>query len=118
MLASSDEDPGREATYLRLFEEHGVVGILLVPSSADLSLLLEVQQRGVRVVLLDAESPVDEISSVAVDDCAGGAMAARHLLEQGHRRIVMLNGAPGIRQCAARRAGVDVAVAEAGLDPG
>jgi len=117
MLASSDDDPAREAKYLRLFEEHGVVGMLVVPTTQDLDHLQRLQRRGVRVVLLDAPSSLDEISSVSVDDQAGGAMAARHLLDRGHRRIVFLNGPHSIRQCADRRAGVDLAVREAGLDP-
>jgi LacI family transcriptional regulator len=117
MLASSDDDPGREAKYLRLFEEHGVVGVLVVPTTQDLEHLRELQRRGVRVVLLDAPSTVAEISSVSVDDIAGGALAAEHLLSRGHRRIVFLNGPHSIRQCADRRAGVDSAVRAAGLDP-
>ena len=117
MMASSDDDPAREAKFLRLFEEHGVLGVLVVPSSPDLGHLLEMQERGVRVVLLDSSSPVDTISSVSVDDVTGGALAARHLLEQDHRRIVLLNGPHAIRQCADRRAGVDLAVREAGMDP-
>lgn len=117
MLASSDDDPARETKYLRLFEEHGVVGLLVVPTSDDIEALRQIQRRGVRVVLLDAPSSVPEISSVAVDDRAGGEQAARHLLGLGHTRIAFLNGPHTIRQCRERRAGVDVAVRAAGLDP-
>lgn len=117
MLASSDDDPAREAKYLRLFEEHGVVGLLVVPTTPDLSTLLQIQRRGVRVVLLDAPSSVPEISSVAVDDLVGGELAAGHLLSLGHERITFLNGPHSIRQCVDRRAGVDKAVVAAGLDP-
>ncbi|MCB2177952.1 MAG: LacI family transcriptional regulator [Actinomycetales bacterium] len=117
MLASSDDDPERERKYLRLFEEHGVHGLLVVPTGPDLMPLLASQSRGVRVVVLDAPSSVDELSSVAVDDVAGGRLAAQHLLDQGHRRLVFLNGPHTIRQCADRRAGVDAAVRDAGLDP-
>jgi LacI family transcriptional regulator len=117
MLADSDGDAEREAKYLRLFEEHGVAGVLAVPSAADLTPYLEMQRRGVRVVLVDAPSPSAELSSVAVDDAAGGALAAGHLLERGHRRITFLNGPASVRQAAARRAGADRAVRDAGLDP-
>ncbi|WP_029252054.1 LacI family DNA-binding transcriptional regulator [Paraoerskovia marina] len=117
MLASSDEDPDREARYLRLFEEHGVQGIMVVPATSDIDHLLAVRRRGVAVVLLDRPSPVSGLSSVAVDDVAGGEMAVRHLLTLGHERIAFLNGPHFIRQCADRWTGARRAVADAGLDP-
>ncbi|WP_448059699.1 LacI family DNA-binding transcriptional regulator [Cellulomonas hominis] len=117
MLADTDNDADREAMFLRMFEEHGVAGVLAVPTTPDLTPYLDVQERGVRVVLVDSPSPTRELSSVAVDDTVGGALAARHLLGRGHREITFINGAHTIRQAAARRVGVDRAVREAGLEP-
>ncbi|OLT53308.1 LacI family DNA-binding transcriptional regulator [Cellulosimicrobium sp. CUA-896] len=117
MVASSEEDPERESRYLRLFEEHGVRGVMVVPATDDVGHLLTLQARGVGVVLLDRPSPTPALSSVAVDDVHGGELAARHLLEQGHRRIAFLNGPHSIRQCADRLRGVETALASAGLDP-
>lgn len=117
MIASSEEDPDRESRYLRLFEEHGVRGVMLVPATDDVEHLVTLHERGVGVVVLDRPSPVPELSSVAVDDALGGELAARHLLAQGHTRIALLNGPHTIRQCADRHAGVVRALATAGLDP-
>lgn len=117
MLASSDEEPEREARYLRLFEEHGVQGVMVVPSTPDVAHLEAARSRGLRVVLLDRPSPVDTLSSVAVDDEAGAAAATRHLLGLGHERLAFLNGPHSIRQCADRAAGIRAALAEGGLDP-
>ncbi|BDZ41371.1 LacI family transcriptional regulator [Paraoerskovia sediminicola] len=117
MLASSDEDPAREARYLRLFEEHGVQGVMVVPATRDIDHLLALPGRGIGVVLLDRTSPVPELSSVAVDDVAGGRLAAQHLLDQGHVRIAFLNGPHDIRQAADRHEGVVSAIVAAGLDP-
>lgn len=117
MLASSDEDPAREARYLRLYEEHGVRGVMVVPATPDIDHLLALRERGLDVVLLDQPSPVPSLSSVAVDDEAGGAAAIRHLLDLGHERIAFLNGPHTIRQCADRRAGAVRELVAAGLDP-
>ncbi|GAA3803423.1 LacI family DNA-binding transcriptional regulator [Cellulomonas soli] len=117
MLASSDDSPERERRFLRLFEEHGVAGVLVVTTGDDVSHLREVMDRGVDVVLLDSPSPDASIPSVAVDDVAGGEAAARHILQLGHRRIAVLNGSHGIRQCRDRFEGVLRAVRAAGLDP-
>lgn len=117
MLASSDDDPEREARYLRLFEEHGVSGLLVVPTGDDLAPLLTLAARGVNVVLLDVPSPTTALSSVAVDDLAGGRVAGEHLLDLGHKEIVMLNGPHTIRQCRDRLDGLRRAVERRGLDP-
>ncbi|MGN8245759.1 LacI family DNA-binding transcriptional regulator [Cellulomonas soli] len=117
MLASSDDSAARERRFLRLFEEHGVAGVLVVSSGDDVAHLRAVMDRGVDVVLLDSPSPDASIPSVAVDDVAGGEAAARHILSLGHRRIAMLNGAHTIRQCRDRFEGVVRAVRAAGLDP-
>lgn len=117
MLASSDRDPEREARYLKLFEEHGVQGVLVVPAGEDLSPLLNLRTRGVNVVLLDATSPVPDLSSVAVDDVVGGQLAGDHLIRFGHRQVAFINGPDSIRPCQDRRAGLLQAFTSAGLDP-
>jgi LacI family transcriptional regulator len=99
MVASSDDDPEREQRYLRLFEEHGVQGVMVVPATDDIEHLLAIRRRGTGVVLLDRPS------------------SARHLLDEGHTRIVFLNGPHTIRQCADRHEGVVKELAAAGLDP-
>jgi LacI family transcriptional regulator len=117
MLASSDDDPEREARYLRLFEEHGVSGLLVVPTGDDIDPLLALAARGIHTVMLDLASPTDSLASVSVDDVAGGRLAGEHLLDLGHRRITMLNGPHSIRQCRDRLAGLQRAVERRGLDP-
>ncbi|SDS87643.1 transcriptional regulator, LacI family [Paraoerskovia marina] len=117
MLASSHEDSTREARYLRHFEEQGILGVMVVPSSESTDYLLPLQERGVSVVLLDRHSQDQRISSVSVDDVAGGSLAARHLIGLGHENIALLNGPHTIRQCADRSAGVVAALHDAGLDP-
>ncbi len=117
MLASSDENPDREARYLRLFAEHGVRGLLATPSHGSIDALLAVQDKGIPVVLLDHVSPVPELGSVAVDDVTGAGLAITHLLEQGHRRIAFVNGPMTLRQCVDRRDGVVQTLTEHGLDP-
>ncbi len=115
MLASSDGDPEREARYLRLFESHGVAGVLVTPAGDDLAAILAARERGLEVVLLDATSPA--LPSVGVDDVRGAAMAIEHLLSLGHRRIGFVNGPDTLRQATDRRAGVHAALAAAGLHP-
>jgi LacI family transcriptional regulator len=117
ILCSTDQRPEREARYVQMLEEQGVRGMLVTPGRRDFESLLAIQRRGVPVVLLDCPSPTEEMSSVSIDDLRGGELAAAHLVSQGHRRILFLNGPSQVTQCAARSRGANHAVRQAGLDP-
>ena len=105
MLCSSDENPEREARFLRLFSERGLRGVIATPSHGNLDSLLRLRDHGTDVVLLDHTSPVPELASVAVDDVRGASLAMEHLINQGHR------------QCVDRRDGVYRTLQDRGLDP-
>lgn len=115
MVASSDEDAARERTWLRMFAEQGVRGVLVTPSGTTRDHLQDIAGLGVPAVLLDSKS--SRFASVGVDNVSGGRQAVRHLLEQGHRRIAHLSGPPQLEQSVDRLAGARQAVSEAGLDP-
>ena len=112
LLGTSDDDPRRERTYLDTFEEQRVFGLLISPVGEDLDRLVALQRRGVPVVLVDRDGTGTPFASVAVDDVAGGRLAARHLCERGRRRIAYVGGPLGLRQVADRLAGARVAVDE------
>ena len=115
MLCSSDENEGRETRYLRQFAEQGVRGILITPFGNLNERFDLLKNLRIPVVLLDTHSP--DLACVSVDNVKGGRLAVAHLLEQGHRRIALLNGPMEIQQCRDRLAGTMAAVYEAGLDP-
>jgi len=111
-LGNSDENPEREATYLDLFEEQRVHGVLISPY-ADISSRLEgLKRRGIPAVLVDRSSGDLAFSSVSVDDVAGGKMAVEHLISVGRRRIAFIGGPMEIRQVTDRLAGAREAAAE------
>ena len=55
-------------------------------------------------------------ASVIVDDAAGAALAARHLLDNGHVDVVGLFGPPAIDTSRRRRNGYSRALRESGLE--
>ena len=83
LLGTSDDDPRRERAYLETFDEQRVFGLLISPVGEDLDRLLALHGRGVPVVLVDRDGAGTPFASVAVDDVAGGRLAAGHLCEQG-----------------------------------
>ena len=110
LLFNSGGRPEKEAEHLEVLAEQRVQGVLLSPTAELMPQVWALRERGVPVVLLDRRSPGPEQCAVAVDDVLGGRLAAEHLLERGHRRIVFLGGASALPQVQEREAGVQAAV--------
>jgi LacI family transcriptional regulator len=112
LLGNTDDNADREAAYVDLFEEQRVLGVLISPLHDDPVRLERLRDRGTPVVLVDRQAGDRVFSSVAVDDVVGGAVAVRHLLESGRRRIAFVGGPRSIRQVTDRLEGARRAVAE------
>lgn len=52
----------------------------------------ELRQAGIPVVLVDCYADGGVFPSVQIDDCSGGYMATKYLLDKGHRRIAHVTG--------------------------
>ncbi|NJQ05328.1 LacI family DNA-binding transcriptional regulator [Streptomyces lonarensis] len=115
MVCSSAESAVEEADYLALFAEQRVRGVLVTPADSSGGNLERFRRHGIPYVYVDRELPPDQGCSVAVDDVTGGALAVRHLLAAGHRRVTWVSGPPHLPQCQDRRAGALAALTEAGL---
>ncbi|WP_439564571.1 LacI family DNA-binding transcriptional regulator [Microcella sp.] len=112
MIGNSDGNASREASYLELFHEQRLRGVLISPIGDVTDHLRRLRKDGTGAVLVDRKGTDAESSSVSVDDDAGGYMAARHLLDQGRRRIAYLRSEADIRQMVDRGEGARRAVAE------
>ena len=104
-LGNSDENSGREATYLDLFEEQRVHGVLISPFGDITARLERLRSRGIPAVLVDRAGGDSTFSSVSVDDVAGGRLAVEHLIAIGRRRIAFIGGPFEIRQVSDRAEG-------------
>ncbi|MBK5238539.1 MAG: LacI family DNA-binding transcriptional regulator [Actinomycetales bacterium] len=112
LLGNSAEDPIRETSYLDLFEEQRVRGVLISPFGDFEDRLTQLKAHGIPAVLVDRGSETNAFSSVSVDDTAGGKLAVEHLLNTGKTRIGFVGGPFAIRQVADRFAGAQAAIAE------
>lgn len=92
LIADSDEDGDREKFILGLFEEQRVLGVLVTPVESKLELLKEMKARGNAIVVVDQKSRDKSISSVSVDDEAGGEMAVGHLIDTGRTHVAFAGG--------------------------
>jgi LacI family transcriptional regulator len=105
IVGNSNESTTRESGYLNLFEELRVRGVLLSPVGDPARRLRQLRDRGIAAVLVDRVSSDDSFSSVSVDDVAGGALAAAHLIRSGRTRLAFVGGPLQIRQVSDRLTG-------------
>ncbi|QWF84747.1 LacI family DNA-binding transcriptional regulator [Amycolatopsis sp. CA-230715] len=116
VTCTSSQQVDTEASYLSMFAEQRVRGVLLSPVTTDAGALCAFRRGRIPFVLVDRSAPADDVSSVSVDDVVGGTLAGRHLLETGHRRIAFVNGPEVLAQCRDRRAGLTAALTGSGAE--
>jgi LacI family transcriptional regulator len=110
ILANTSESQEREHSYLDLFEEQRVRGVLISPYGEVEERLSTLKKFGIPSVLVDRVSEKQLFSSVSVDDHAGGAIAADHLLSLGRTQLGFVGGPLEIPQVADRLRGAQDAV--------
>ena len=107
----------RDAVFREVPRRERVDGLVVISIAPRDDEVARTQAARVPMVLLDVSHP--SVPSIDVDDVGGGRLAARHLIELGHRRIAFLGDTPrlplGFRSSRNRLAGVRSALADAGL---
>ena len=101
IVCNTNEDPVILRAYLDQIAGTLSEGMLVMNAKVDFDVLRKTQARGTPVVLCMWERPETPpgIPCIAVDFSAAGALAARHLLELGHRRIgaILAGGLDGVQ---------------------
>jgi LacI family transcriptional regulator len=114
LLANSDVDLTAQDSYLDLFDEARVGGVLLAPLDGPLDGAARVRSHGRPVVLVNAPDPQSDACGVVVDEELGGYLATRHLLDSGRRRLAFAGGPLTLHAVAQRLVGARRAIAEVG----
>jgi LacI family transcriptional regulator len=116
LISNSARDSERERTYLRLFAEGRVSGLIVIPHDQFGENLHRIRAGGVPVVVVDRAETGPDGLSVAVDDVTGGRLAAQHLIDLGHRHLAFVGDERAATPVHDRLTGVRKAVAEANAD--
>ncbi|WP_029136788.1 LacI family DNA-binding transcriptional regulator [Nakamurella lactea] len=90
LFSNSARDPERELRNLDTFAAQRVGGILVVPAQDLRDRLRNLQRQGISCVTVEQPANADDISSVEIDDLAGGRAAAEHLLGCRRRDVVLV----------------------------
>jgi DNA-binding LacI/PurR family transcriptional regulator len=105
-------------TYLKMILERRAEGVIVIASwiFEETDLLADIEKNHVPIVIVGRDLTGRKISSLFVDNEAGGALALRHLSELGHRRIAVIRGPEELFDSGPRWAGVKRAAEEAGIE--
>lgn len=115
-VASSYHDARREIDVVQRFAQRRTDGLVIASSSEDDPLVLDtLRNLGLPVVLLDRDEP-HQLDAVLIDHRSGMRSAVDHLLDLGHRKIIMISGEEGLRPTRERVAGLTEAYRARGLE--
>ena len=113
----TDIPTGQET--LRRLLDRSIDGVLVTTATLGSRFAVELQQRGLPMVLLNRYIDGLDVDRVVSDNHGGAVIGGRHLLELGHRRIAVVRGPSNTSTSRDRVAGLSEALAEGGvpLDP-
>jgi LacI family transcriptional regulator len=119
LIVSTSEDAANERRRIEALVARRIDGLIVVPAADDTMPALKGGRDGSRLppaVLIDRGAQAPGFDTVRADCFAGGYAAARHLIDLGHRDIVVLTHSRGLDNIEQRIAGCRRALGEAGLD--
>lgn len=119
VLCNSHEDLALEKSSIEAVIAHRVSGVVIAAASPHLSRLVPLQRAGIPVITIDRKVTDFWGDTVSVDNALIGRLAARHLVEQGRTRALVVNHSLAISPMKEREVGFRAEMAQAGhpVDP-
>ena len=115
ILCNGDENPEKELNYLKVLKSNRVDGIILTPTGKNPEYVRYLIDSGTKVVLLDRLIEGVDCDAVLVDNANGAYKAVKHLIDQGYRKIGIVDGYLDRTTGAERLKGYLQALKEAGI---
>ena len=81
----------REEDYINMFMDNRIGGAIFHHLSITEAQIKRMSDNGVKCVLMDNETDLDNVSTVNSDNYAGGKLAGEYLVSKGHQRIGVIH---------------------------
>lgn len=115
ILCNTNDDPNKELAYTRTLVEKQVDGILFISAgSSDLS-MRRILKEGMPIVVVDRELDGLETDRILLDNCSGGYIAGKYLVNLGHRHLACIGGPARLTPSVQRIEGFIQALSETNL---
>lgn len=118
IMCNTDYSVDKEAVYITLLKQKIIDGFIISSTHHSDKNIVELLEEDRPLVLVDRDIDVSgnySIDMVGSDNIRGGYIAAKHLIDLGHRDIACLLGPPEIKVNRDREKGFRRAMEEAGL---
>jgi DNA-binding LacI/PurR family transcriptional regulator len=115
ILCNGDENPEKELEYLKILKSNRVDGIILVPTGKNSKYIHNLINTRIKVIFLDRLVEGVNCDAVLVDNTNGAYKAVKHLIDQGYRKIGIVDGYIDRTTGAERLRGYLQAIEEAGI---
>ncbi len=117
ILTDAQNERSRFLRYLEMLLDRRADGLIILANwlFVDINLLADLERNGVPTVMISRELKSDSISSVIVDNEAGGRMAMEHLASLGHKKIAVFRGPKTLGDSSPRWRGMKRVAQAAGI---
>src|SRR6202790_1611914 len=108
IFADAHNQPDRFQRYLEMLLERHVDGLIVVANwlFVDIQVPAALKKREIPAATIGWEIPGNRMSSVMVENEAGGRLALEHLYQLGHRKIAIIRGPKRLIDSAPRWRGI------------
>jgi LacI family transcriptional regulator len=116
VLTDTHDEASAEQSAVRALRSRRVDGLILTPSPrAAGTVLPELKQLGIPIVLVDRLTVGQDFDQVGPENVHSTSALVQHLAERGHRRIAMVSGAEGLATTSERVLGYRLGLGRSGL---
>jgi len=115
LVAEVSDERTSAVAYIRLVSERRIDGLIIAVTAETTEMMAAIETNPMPHVFVNRRASIGR--SVTVDDQASGRLAARTLIEAGHRRLAFIGALPNLDTSRRRRSGFVEACEAAGLPP-
>ncbi|WP_449621979.1 LacI family DNA-binding transcriptional regulator [Robertmurraya sp. Marseille-Q9965] len=118
IFVSSDEKVSKEKEMLQVLFEKRVDAIVLATTEENEEMIKKISEAGIPIILIDRKLRNSDIELDLVDEdntCAAYQLT-KHLIEQGHTKIGVINGSIKVSTGLERYEGFKLAIEERGIE--
>jgi len=113
LVADVDDETDSTSAYLKLVGERRIDGIIIAVSASSKEIISAIQDNPIPHIFVNRRASIGK--SVTVNDFAAGFLAARTLIEAGHKYLAFLGASDDLDTAQRRREGFAKACKEEGL---